>query len=138
MPKSDDLNYMVNITLPTENDYELQLIGENADFTRSSILKDAYLSRYIDSLVNIDGDILDSKYSNNTNKGYFKFFIAVNKLNESKVLYADLIKNLKITEIKADVYYGEEYIDTIDFINEINYTPVDINELSNSTRMQDG
>lgn len=132
VPKTDDLNYMLNITLPTENDYELQLIGENAEYTRSSMLNKVYLSRYIGSLVNIDAGLLGAEYSNNTNEGYFKFFVAVNKLHESKELYTHFVKDLEITEVKADVYYGEEYIDTIDLINEINYTPVDINKLSNS------
>lgn len=126
VPTSDDLNYIAEITLPTENNYELQLIGETAEFTRSNMLKGAYLSRYIDSLVNINGDVLDSKYNKNKNEGYFNFIVVVNKLNNSKEFNTNFIKDLDITEIKADVYYGEEYIDTIDFINEINYTPVDI------------
>ncbi len=132
VPTSNDLNYIVEITLPTENNYELQIIGENAEFTRNSMLESIYLSRYIDSFVNINGDLFDSKYNENKNEGHFKFFVSVDKLNKSKKFNTNFIKDLDITEIKADVYYGEEYIDTIDFINEINYTPVDINKLSNS------
>lgn len=130
VPKSEDLNYIVNITLPTKNDYELKLTGKTTEKTRSDLINNIRLSSYIKSTISIDADLLGATYHHDSKKGDFKFYVAINKLYESKEMI-EVLKDFQITQVIAEVYYGEEYIDTIDFLNEINYIPTDIEKLSN-------
>lgn len=125
------LNYNLAVTLPTDN-YDFHLIGKNTSFTRKDILGDINLNSYAQKLYKIDGDTLGGMYSNTNKKGHYTYFVAVNKLKNNKEIYGTYLDTLEIKEVTADVYYGEKYIETIDFLNNKNYTPIDVSEHGNS------
>ncbi len=130
VPENNGLTYKVKITLPSDYNYEMQLVGENDTFSRSGMLNKVYISNYINEIINIDGELLGGQYHEGDQKGYYSFFVTVGQVKESE--FAEYLKDLEITEVKADVYYGNRYINTIDFLKETNYIPMDINDISNS------
>lgn len=130
--QSTDLTFKVQMTLPADYDYEIQLVGENEDFSRSDVLGKVYLRSYKSEIINIDGELLGGEYNSNSQKGHYDFYVAINQMRKSDEMFADYLEDLEIVEVKADVYYGEKYAKTIDFLKETNYTPMDIRDISNS------
>lgn len=132
VPNNNDLIFKANIRLPVDYNYEMQLIGENDTFSRSSPLDSLYLRNFVSEIIQVDGDLLGGQYYKDEQKGEYSFFIAVSQMKKSKEMFVEYLSQLQITEVKADVYHGDQYIKTIDLLNGTNYIPKDIDNLSNA------
>lgn len=133
VPESESLTYALNnMTLSASDEYDLQVIGETSDSLRSGHLESLYLSSHKKGLVIINGELLGSHYNYEKEEGDFSFYISVDVKRKSDEIYMNFLRDLEIQSIAADIYVGDEYLDTMDLINEKNYVTVDLEDLSNS------
>ncbi|MFA5528070.1 MAG: hypothetical protein WC996_05590 [Peptostreptococcales bacterium] len=128
LPESSDLTYQLEITLPVK-EYALQLLGESNGNLRSDLLERIDLSSYKNGIMSIDAEIIQGTYDEKEEEGYYSFFVAVDQMLKGEKMFAEYLTGLEITDITADVYMDNEYINTIDFLNEKNYLPMDIKDL---------
>lgn len=132
IPQSDDLSYNLEIVLSGDRDYDLQLVGENKEAFRSDALDKVNLNGYKNQIIAIDAQLLGGQYDENKKEGYYSFYVAVSQMQKSEEMFAEYLKDLEIEEVKADVYYGDRYVNTIDFLKGTNYIPMDIKNISYS------
>lgn len=133
IPESESLTFMLdNITLPASDTYDLQVIGEKPASFRSGKLETIFLSEYKKGFVIINGGILGAQYSIEKEEGNFSFFTTVDVMKKSDGAYMDFLKNLEVMAVNADIYIDDQYLDTMDLLNEKNYVPVELRDLSHS------
>lgn len=133
IPESEDLTYKLDIRLPSENDYELLLLGENEGNFRSDFLDKVYLRGYKDNIIFINGEVMGIQYNPSNKKGAFQFYIDISKIKTSGDIPEGYLKDLEIAEIKADVYYGEKLVVTMDLLKGYNYTTIEMEDISKDT-----
>lgn len=131
VPENNNLTYTLTVTLPTD-DYELKLLGETSTASRSSVMNTLYLNSYKKSIININGDILGGKYNHTNKEGSLDFYVKIDVMKKSEKIYSHFLNEFNIIDIKADVYVGTRYLDTIDLWNGKNYMRKDIEKLSNA------
>ncbi len=130
--ESESLIYTLNFSLLADDNYDIQVLGESNQSLRSSPLETLNLSHYKKSLVTVNGELMGAQYSYEDEEGYFSFYVFVDVRRKSEEMFAEFLKDFTVKEVKADIYVGKEYIDTMDLLNRENYTHKELEDLSNA------
>lgn len=133
VPESDGLSRQVMLELD-KKDYVLEIMGSGEAGSRSEKLTAIPLRNAVDNRITIDGQIPSQKFSYNPDIGTINFYVNVAAVHKKTFPGMDILidGDLAFSEIVADLYVGENRVDTIDLMEGKGYEEKDISDITNA------